>query len=343
MSLTPKTPIPEGAIRYNTDSNKMECYIGDKWMIVAVSSPNLDGGARGIFSQGMVPGGGVTGIHDYITIATQGNAIEFGDTNSIYAQGCCADSTRGLFAGGDTPATQDIDFVTIASTGTYADSGSNLTGCQQYSTGLSNGTRGVFAGGFNPGYLNVIEFVTIQSLGDANDFGDLSAQKFGMASCSNPTRGLYMGGSVSGTENDPANQQIIIDFVTFSSTGNAQDFGDLSEKRAQSAAGSNSIRGIVFGGRYSPTQTLIDSVTIATLGNSITFGTLSRSTTRDGGAMASSTRAAFGGGDNLDPATNETNTIEYVNIATEGNSVDFGDLTQARNHMSGFSNGHGGL
>ena len=35
-----------GAIRYNTDSNKMECYVNDKWMIVSTSSPNLDGGAR---------------------------------------------------------------------------------------------------------------------------------------------------------------------------------------------------------------------------------------------------------------------------------------------------------
>ena len=40
--------IPEGAIRYNTDSNKMEVWIGDKWMQVAVSSPNLDGGVRGV-------------------------------------------------------------------------------------------------------------------------------------------------------------------------------------------------------------------------------------------------------------------------------------------------------
>ena len=41
-----------GSIRYNTDSNKMECYIGDKWMIVSTSSPNLDGGARGIWTGG---------------------------------------------------------------------------------------------------------------------------------------------------------------------------------------------------------------------------------------------------------------------------------------------------
>ena len=36
MSLTPKT-VPTGAIRYNTDSNKMECFNGTKWMQVAVS------------------------------------------------------------------------------------------------------------------------------------------------------------------------------------------------------------------------------------------------------------------------------------------------------------------
>ena len=48
MSSTPKE-IPTGAVRYNTDSNKMEVYIGDTWMEVAVSSPNLDGGARGMF------------------------------------------------------------------------------------------------------------------------------------------------------------------------------------------------------------------------------------------------------------------------------------------------------
>ena len=341
--------IPTGAVRYNTDSNKMEVYVGSTWMKVAVSSPNLGdtqspAGTRGIFSQGTVPGGGQTGIHDYITLSTTGNAIEFGDTNAIYAQGCCADRTRGLFAGGDSPAAQDIDFVTIASLGTYADSGFNLTGCQQYSEGLSNGSRGVFAGGFNPGYLNVIEFVTIQSLGNAQDFGDLSAQKFGVAGCSNPTRGLYMGGAVSGTENDPANQKNEIEFITIPTTGNAQDFGNLSERRAQSGAASNSIRGIVFGGRYAPTQTIIDSVNIATLGNSTSFGTLSRSITRDGGAMASSTRAAHGGGDNLFPSTvNPTNTIEYVSIATQGNSVDFGDLTQARKHLGGLSNGHGGL
>ena len=80
MSLTPKTPIPEGAIRYNTDSNKMEVWIGDKWMIVATSSPNLDGGSRAIWAAGSSS----TNVIDYVTISTQGNAIDFGDTSVSY-------------------------------------------------------------------------------------------------------------------------------------------------------------------------------------------------------------------------------------------------------------------
>ena len=28
----------------------MECYVNNKWMIVSTSSPNLDGGARGLFA-----------------------------------------------------------------------------------------------------------------------------------------------------------------------------------------------------------------------------------------------------------------------------------------------------
>ena len=51
MSINPRE-TPEGAIRYNTDSNKMEVWIGDKWKIVSTGSPNLDGGARGVFFGG---------------------------------------------------------------------------------------------------------------------------------------------------------------------------------------------------------------------------------------------------------------------------------------------------
>ena len=54
------------------------------------------------------------------------------------------------------------------------------------------------------------------------------------------------------------------------------------------------------------------------------------------GASASSTRSVCLGG-------NYENIIEYVEIATQGNAVDFGDATAGRNYGASFSNGHGGL
>ena len=72
--------IPTGAIRYNTDSNKMECFNGTKWMQVAVSSPDLNGGSRGLFGGGYIsPSTPQTNIVEHITMATAGNMTDFGD------------------------------------------------------------------------------------------------------------------------------------------------------------------------------------------------------------------------------------------------------------------------
>ena len=113
--------IEEGAIRYNTDSNKMEVWIGDKWMIVATSSPNLDGGSRAIW----VSGNSGTDIIDYVTISTQGNAIDFGDLTAATSNmnGCTSNQTAAaMHRTGDT-----IETVTIASTGNATDFGDTLS------------------------------------------------------------------------------------------------------------------------------------------------------------------------------------------------------------------------
>ena len=80
MSIIPES-VPTGAIRYNTDSNKMECFNGTKWMQIAVSSPDLNGGGRGL----NMAGTNYVNVIDYVTISTAGNATDFGDliTGSI--------------------------------------------------------------------------------------------------------------------------------------------------------------------------------------------------------------------------------------------------------------------
>ena len=80
MSINP-IEIPTGAVRYNTDSNNMDVYIGSKWMEVAVSSPNLDGGGRGLVAGGNTPN--QTNIIQFITISTAGNSQDFGDLTAL--------------------------------------------------------------------------------------------------------------------------------------------------------------------------------------------------------------------------------------------------------------------
>ncbi len=89
-----------------------------------------------------------------------------------------------------------------------------------------------------------------------------------MGSCSSITRGIWAGGG--------APLSNIIDFITMASTGNAQDFGDLSSGSYSQLRGlSNSIRGCFAGGYISPAETnIIHFVTIASTGNSTDFGDL---------------------------------------------------------------------
>ena len=59
----------------------------------------------------------------------------------------------------------------------------------------------------------------------------------------------------------------------------------------------------------------------------------------DGAAASSPTRGVFCGGD----TPTLVNTIDYVEILTTGNAVDFGDQTVKRDRVAGCSNAHGGL
>ena len=94
-------------------------------------------------------GGGYTptmyNIIDFVTIASTGNAQDFGDLNA--AKGGCfsmASSTRALFGGGETPTAQNaIDSVEIATTGNGVDFGDISSSTKTLAAGLSNGHGGL--------------------------------------------------------------------------------------------------------------------------------------------------------------------------------------------------------
>jgi hypothetical protein len=339
-----------GALRYNTDSSKVELYDGSQWAEVQSSRPDLNGGARGLFGGSYTYGPSSrpsSNVIDYITISSTGNAIDFGDlTLARGTGGSCASSTRGVFGGGNTGApaspgaNNTIDYVTISSTGNAQDFG-DLTAAREHGVGsCSSSTRGIFGGG-TP-LTNIIDFVTISSTGNAVDFGDLTVARYGVASFSSPVRGIFAGSDLG-----PAYSNVI-DYITISTTGNAFDFGDLTNKTTTSSPGgcSNSTRGLIAGG-VSPVSSqanIIDYITISTLGNSVRFGNLTTNGARRFISGASSaTRGIFAGGYGAGPTHTTTNTIDYITILTQGDAVDFGDLTTSRATNGGLSNAHGGL
>ena len=305
MSLPP-SEIPQGAIRFNTDSHKLEFYAQGEWWIMSTDTPNLAQSGE------KTPG------------------------------------ARGLTGGGNAPSvTAEILFWSISSLSNGADFG-DLTVARGYTGGVSSRTRAVWGGGHTPASKDEIDFVTIASTGDATDFGDLQSTRLHMAAAGNQTRGIFAGGEQGPSDVD------IIDYITIAATGNSIDFGDLPSAREAPAGASSPTRMVIAGGFTPSNISDIEFVTIATLGNSQTFGdllltsfgnsidfgelTVSR---RYAGCATSSTRATWVGG--LNPSVEDR--MDYVEIATQGNAIDFGDLNNTMGALtgSGCSNAHGGL
>ena len=347
MSLPP-SEIPLGAIRFNSDSNRLEYWMGSAWMQTKKFSPNLDGGARGVFGGSYTyTSYAKTNVIDFITIPSAGNAIDFGDlTETRGTGGAGASRTRGIWCGGDinpdgNKTSNTVDFVTISSTGNAADFG-DLTGKRGHGVAvMSNQTRIVAAGGNNqsPSDVNTIDFATIASTGNFIDFGDISTPIYGLAGAGNPVRGIISNGDLG-----PAYDNTIR-FITIPTTGDSMDFGDATQQKSGPGALSSSTRCLIGSGSGGPSNhNVIDTITIATLGNAVKFG--ENDFTNDHrfpGTASDCVRGVFAGGYGPAPTYVVQTKMDYVNISTEGNAVDFGDLSAGAAQHSGCSNGHGGL
>ena len=334
MSNQPPIEVPQGAIRLNTDSHKLEFYAQDQWFEMATDVPTLDGAPRGFIAGGNVPGGKTNGIQA-INFATLATDTGFGDIQSSRGGPAGAASrTRGIVAGGGEPSrVNKIDFFNMAvrfSGISASDFGDLTSGRSLDGGGLSSETRAVFAGGTTPSSVNTIDYVTISHTGDAVDFGDLQGGTSQSAGLSSPTRGIF----TSFNNNR-------IDFITIASTGDAQDFGDLVISTFAAGNGyGNSIRGEISGGT---TPSAIDdrqSFIFATKGNTAHFGDLL--VVRDNHmCMSSPTRCVIAGGT---VSGSPSNQIEYVNPTTSGSAVDTNTtFANAPSGSAGLSNAHGGL
>ena len=129
-------------------------------------------------------------------------------------------------------------------------------------------------------------------------------------------RGVIASGYIAPARVDP------IEFIEISTLGNAIDFGDLNDEKAQPGPAADSTRGLFCGGMTPSASNQIEYVTIASKGDGIDFGDLTRSTNAPG-ALSSSTRCVTAGGS----TPSASNVIDYFEIQTLGNALDFGDMT----------------
>ena len=211
------------------------------------SPAGISNETRGIFAGGIAPG--ATTKMDYVTIASNSNAQDFGDLSATRDSPFgCASSVRGIVAGGFSPSPgtkhASIDYITISSTGNAQDFGDMSSGTDGGSM-ASNSTRGIFGGGRHSGnaLINVIEFITIASTGNAQDFGDLLQVRGGGRGAASSTRMVFGGGyQPSSPFNNFTNGAI--EYVEIATTGNGQGFGDLSVNREQAAGCSNGHGGL---------------------------------------------------------------------------------------------------
>ena len=230
--------------------------------------------------------GGYTAIEsitDFVTFSSGGSATSFGNltlsgTKRIFTSSLSS-STRGITIGGTTqlsaPATLTnvIDYITIAFEGNSQDFG-DLTSARYAGASFASSTRGVFGGGYEAvgsNRTNTIDYVTISTLGNSIRFGNLTNGYTNQGGCSNAIRGLFVGGFT--TSPGPAStSNNTIEFTTIASTGNTQDFGDLTAARTSVRPCSSPTRAVLIGGNEASRVNTIEYVNIMTTGNAVDFG-----------------------------------------------------------------------
>ena len=240
------------------------------------SAAGMSNKVRGVFGGGYMhsPSEPAKNFIQYITIASTGNASDFGDlTVGRDRAGSVSNITRGCVCGGSArnPAAYNedtIDYITISSTGNATDFGNLTVARERMMGGSCNGVRGVLWGDAPSSSLNVLDYITLDTTGNATDFGDPAMTRESHASSGNLTRGVCGAGYGPSAPNGTN----VIEYITIATTGNSQDFGDLTQTKQSLGALASDTRG-VWGGGWSNLN-VIEYVTIATLGNGTDFGDL---------------------------------------------------------------------
>ena len=287
--LTGGSPVGEQRMEYfNLHTLGNSQYFGG-----LVHSGRYIHGCCGSETRGIVGGGYDSGEGgdsqsdiEYFTIASAGNAIDFGDLDAQEFRNCggCSNSTRGLFFGGGHPSYYNtIEYIEIGTLGNALDFGDQVTSAAVKSS-FSSPTRGFSFGGF-PAYSPAISVVNIASKGNATKFGEMTSNGLSYGGCANSVRGMFAGGYTAGAQHMKS-----ISYITMASEGNAIDFGNLTIGRNYPGGMATQTRAVFGGGIIDQPATMtnrIDYVNIASTGDAVDFGDIIQETQRQRGTTDS--------------------------------------------------------
>ena len=189
--------------------------------------------------------------------------------------------------------------------------------------------RAIVFVGATPSATTLIDAFNTATSGNAFDFGDASAARYnnGFGGCASATRGVIADGTAT-------------EYVIFSSSGGANDFGDHRLGSSISAGmghAADGVRGLLAGGYVAPVNLgTIDFINIATTGSSSLFGEFDDGSTGGYFPMASPTRAVFG---------RARQGLNYINFTTGGKTISFGSMTgdPRTGHIASCSNSTRGI
>ena len=240
---------------------------------------------RGLFFGGSNPSNNYMNSIEYITIASAGNGLDFGDMQERSSYVCAFSSSTRAFRGGGyvgtpnpSPYTSNmLDYVQISTIGNSLDFG-DLTVARYVLGACSSATRGIIPGGNgNPAELRTIDVVTMASVGNAIEFGDMMQRRWGCAASSNSIRAVV----AAGRNNSASNTINSIESLTIASNGSSVDFGSLAIPRDRFTSCATQTRSVFIGGQNNPAGTVTNSIefiTIATGGEAQDFGDQHNST-----------------------------------------------------------------
>jgi len=284
---------PPGSLRFNTDSAKLEYFKGDTL--------------------------GWTEIDAELTEPLGENRTSDLDSSNAGI------GVRGLMFNAPHPAfSNEIRYLTVSTMGTDQDFG-DTTAAKANCISFGGKVRAASMGGqttpSGSSWTNDVEMVFFSSTGNSTDYATLTTAKKEGGGFANRIRAMYVGAGYN-----------IMEYLTIAEGGNFVDFGDMSNASEQCAAMSSPTRGVFTMNSYVPqytSQNTIEFVEIMTTGNSTDFGdmTINRFACNSG---SNATRGIICNGYQPSPAGAVQNTAEFLTIATTGNTIDFGDTTQAR-------------